>query len=180
MSNIMTLGEKLSKLRKMKNLSQGEVAKKLGLDSYQAIQKYEKDKSLPNINQIKQLASIYEVSPCYLMFDDAAEMEKVCLREESSEEIQKAKKVLASNTHYAKSLKMNIDSFYTGMETEQSLERRVRDLENKMERFITDAGGGSESPFAKTGIREQGRPDTDTGNQDQNFFHKKPLKKSPT
>ena len=57
----MTFGEKLSSLRKQANLTQSDLADKLNV-SRQAITKWEGDIGLPDLENIKKLASIFNVS----------------------------------------------------------------------------------------------------------------------
>ena len=57
----MTFGEKLSSLRKQANLTQSELAEKLHV-SRQAITKWEKGDGLPDLDNIKKLALIFNTS----------------------------------------------------------------------------------------------------------------------
>ena len=57
----MTFGEKLSSLRKQANLTQSDLADKLNV-SRQAITKWENDTGLPDLGNIKKLASIFNVT----------------------------------------------------------------------------------------------------------------------
>lgn len=66
----MKLEEKLSTLRKEKNLSQLELAETLGV-SRQAISKWESGNSVPSVDNLKALGRIYEVPLEYLLHDDA-------------------------------------------------------------------------------------------------------------
>ena len=54
----MTFGEKLSSLRKQANLSQSDVAVKLNV-SRQVVSKWEKGVGLPDVNNLKKVASIF-------------------------------------------------------------------------------------------------------------------------
>ncbi len=54
----MTFGEKLSSLRKQANMSQTELAEKLGV-SRQVVSKWEKGKDLPDIDNVKKVSSIF-------------------------------------------------------------------------------------------------------------------------
>jgi len=62
----MTNGERLKFLREKKGLTQKDVATKLGLEPA-AISKYELDMREPNIEALKKLASIFNVSIDYLL-----------------------------------------------------------------------------------------------------------------
>ena len=84
----MTLGNHLYNARKKSDLSQEEVAGKLGV-SRQTISKWELDETLPDIRQAKRLAVLYHLSLDELIdFDiDVKEIERVI--ENTSEETQK-------------------------------------------------------------------------------------------
>ena len=62
----MTNGERLKFLREKKGLTQKEVATKLGLEPA-AVSKYELDMREPNIEAIKKLANLFNVSIDYLL-----------------------------------------------------------------------------------------------------------------
>lgn len=55
----MTFGQKLSSLRKQANLTQSDLAEKISV-SRQAIAKWESDKGLPDIENIKKISSIFK------------------------------------------------------------------------------------------------------------------------
>ena len=84
----MTLGNHLYNARKKSDLSQEDVAAKLGV-SRQTISKWELDETLPDIRQAKRLAVLYHLSLDELIdFDiDVKEIERVI--ENTSEETQK-------------------------------------------------------------------------------------------
>lgn len=67
----MTLGEKLSEKRRSKNMTQDEVAEKLGVTP-QAVSKWENDASCPDISLLPTLASLYETSIDELLSKEAA------------------------------------------------------------------------------------------------------------
>ena len=62
----MTVGERIKYLREQKELTQKDVADKLGLEPA-AISKYELDMREPNIEAIKTLSEIFNVSVDYLL-----------------------------------------------------------------------------------------------------------------
>lgn len=62
----MTLSDRLQALRKEKNLSQEQLAEKLGV-SRQAISKWESSQATPDINNILKLSEIYNVSTDYIL-----------------------------------------------------------------------------------------------------------------
>ena len=57
---------KYRQLRKERNLSQANLAERLGV-SQTAVSQWETDKNYPDINTIKQLADIYSVTTDYLL-----------------------------------------------------------------------------------------------------------------
>ena len=61
MFNQVSFGEKLKSHRKLKNLTQEEVAQKIGV-SGQAVSKWEKGECLPDCYNLKMLGKIYQVS----------------------------------------------------------------------------------------------------------------------
>lgn len=65
---IMIFSKKLFKLRKEKNLSQEELAEKLGT-TRQAISKWENDQGFPETEKLLMLGNIFEVSIDYLLKD---------------------------------------------------------------------------------------------------------------
>lgn len=65
----MTLGNKLSKLRKQNNYTQEQLAEILGV-SRQAISKWESDGSYPETDKIIQLGKLFDCSLDYLLKDE--------------------------------------------------------------------------------------------------------------
>lgn len=65
----MTLGEKLSRLRKQNNYTQEQLADILGV-SRQAVSKWESDISYPETEKIIQLGKLYQCSMDYLLKDE--------------------------------------------------------------------------------------------------------------
>ncbi len=57
----MTLGEKIKDLRKKTNISQEQLAEKLGV-SRQAVTKWERDLGLPDIENLKAIATLFNIS----------------------------------------------------------------------------------------------------------------------
>lgn len=83
----MNLGNNLFNARKRSGLSQEDIAEKLGVNR-QTISKWETDETLPNIQQAKRMALLYNLSLDELIsFDlDVKELEEII--EKTSEEIQ--------------------------------------------------------------------------------------------
>lgn len=69
---MMTLGEKLQRLRKGSGLSQEELAGQLTV-SRQAVSKWELDESMPDTDNVVQLARLFGVSCDYLLRDEVNE-----------------------------------------------------------------------------------------------------------
>lgn len=65
----MTLGEKIKKARKEAGLSQEQLAEKMCV-SRSAIAKWETDKGMPDVNNLKVMAQLLTVSVDYLLDED--------------------------------------------------------------------------------------------------------------
>jgi transcriptional regulator with XRE-family HTH domain len=61
-----TFGERLKELRKSKNLTQEKLAEQLSVNR-DALAKWETDRSYPDINIIRELADLFEVTTDYLL-----------------------------------------------------------------------------------------------------------------
>lgn len=57
----MKLGQTIAQLRKQKNMTQVEVADALHI-SYQAVSKWERDESLPDITLLPSIAELFQIS----------------------------------------------------------------------------------------------------------------------
>lgn len=70
----MTLGQKITQIRKEKKLSQVDVATAVGV-SRDAISKYERDDIIPSVENAKKIAQVLGVSLDYLVSkDDSVEV----------------------------------------------------------------------------------------------------------
>lgn len=69
---MMTLGQKIQKLRKQQGLSQEALAEKVTV-TRQTISKWELDQSTPDLNFIAQLSDIFSVTADYLIKEDMVE-----------------------------------------------------------------------------------------------------------
>ena len=67
----MTLGEKLSEKRRSKNMTQDDVAEKLGVTP-QAVSKWENDASCPGISLLPTIASLYGTTIDELLSKESA------------------------------------------------------------------------------------------------------------
>lgn len=88
---IMTLGEKIKDARKNAGLTQEQLANKLVI-SRQAVTKWESDKGLPDIQNLKALSELLNVSVDYLL-DDGQSAVKTVLREKIDLSIYGEKKL---------------------------------------------------------------------------------------
>lgn len=75
----MTLGEKLKAARKQTGLSQEELSKKLGI-SRSAVAKWECDKGIPDVDNLKMLSQLLDVSIDYLL-DNSKTLDKAVIKE---------------------------------------------------------------------------------------------------
>lgn len=76
----MTLGEKIKQERKANGLTQEELANKL-MVSRQAVTKWESDKGMPDIENLKVISTLFGVSLDYLLSDEE-QFEKAVIREQ--------------------------------------------------------------------------------------------------
>ncbi|WP_251898396.1 helix-turn-helix domain-containing protein [Lactiplantibacillus paraplantarum] len=63
---------RLINLRDSRNWSKTEVARKLGLSSMQRYANYEYGTNEPDLNMLKQIAELYDVTTDYLLGEDSA------------------------------------------------------------------------------------------------------------
>jgi len=64
----MTIGEKITHLRSVANISQETLADKLSV-SRQSVSKWEMDQALPQIDKVLQLCEIFNISSDELLYD---------------------------------------------------------------------------------------------------------------
>ena len=72
----MILADKIIKLRKKSGMSQEELAERMGV-SRQAVSKWESAQSIPDLDKILMLSSLFSVTTDYLLKDDISEEEYV-------------------------------------------------------------------------------------------------------
>lgn len=72
----MTFGEKLKEARKQAGLSQEQFAEKMSV-SRSAVAKWESDKGMPDVGNLKAMSQLLSVSIDYLLDED----EKLCFNE---------------------------------------------------------------------------------------------------
>ncbi len=91
----MILSEKIILLRKKNNLTQEELAEKLGV-SRQSVSKWEMGNSIPDINKIIQLSDVFGVKTDYLLKDDISDIE---YSDDSVEELEHKKMITAEDAN---------------------------------------------------------------------------------
>ena len=87
----MILGDKIAALRKQNGWSQEELAGKLEI-SRQSVSKWESGASIPDLDKILKLSSLFGVSTDYLLKDDMEEI-AYTQKDETPEEYKKAREV---------------------------------------------------------------------------------------
>ena len=88
----MTLGEKIYKLRTKRSMTQEQLAEKIGV-SRQSVSKWETDSAIPDIEKLKLLAEIFEVSITELL---GMECEEDTKRKDEIERIEHCQKEMMS------------------------------------------------------------------------------------
>ena len=121
----MTIGERIKQRRTELNMSQDELAKKVGYKSRSSIQKIECARSLP-LPKVEKMAYALDVSPSYLMGWQEVEEELarqtkplVDAMKPVSEELQRLSKSLNGFTRTEKSNIVTFDSIMQKYDEEQ-------------------------------------------------------------
>ena len=127
MFNQTAFGEKLRNCRKSKNLTQDEVAEKLGV-SGQAVSKWENGECLPDVYNLKLLGRFYRISVDSLLdLDDKwneTVVEIIKIGGAVFEVIEKTETILAGKILYARDFP-DIDSFYTVINKMNENQRQI-------------------------------------------------------
>ena len=76
MFNMQKIGNHISSLRKKQNMTQLELADRLGI-SYQAVSNWERGNSMPDISKLPELADIFEISLDELLGEKSVVVEAV-------------------------------------------------------------------------------------------------------
>lgn len=109
----MTLGQKITKIRKEKKLSQIDVAKFVGV-SRDAISKYERDDIIPSVENAKKIAQVLNVSLDYLVSeDDALEVVDVTM-------VNRMKEIQRLNNDDKSTIVKIIDAFIRDTKTKKA------------------------------------------------------------
>ena len=102
----MTLGEKLSKLRKEYNYTQEQLADILGV-SRQSISKWESDIAYPETEKLIELGKLFECSMDYLLKDDVTEKTGVSVSESTfTEKVTEISKKVMTDKNKGKAKKI--------------------------------------------------------------------------
>ena len=102
----MTLGEKLSKLRKEYNYTQEQLADILGV-SRQSISKWESDIAYPETEKLIELGKFFECSMDYLLKDDVTEKTDTSVSESTfNEKVTEISKKVMTDKNKGKAKKI--------------------------------------------------------------------------
>lgn len=102
----MTLGEKLSKLRKEYNYTQEQLADILGV-SRQSISKWESDIAYPETEKLIELGKLFECSMDYLLKDDVTEKTDTSVSESTfNEKVTEISKKVMTDKNKGKAKKI--------------------------------------------------------------------------
>ena len=102
----MTLGEKLSKLRKEYNYTQEQLADILGV-SRQSISKWESDIAYPETEKLIELGKLFECSMDYLLKDEVTERTGVSVSESTfTEKVTEISKKVMTDKNKGKAKKI--------------------------------------------------------------------------
>lgn len=109
----MTLGEKITKLRKEKKFSQIDIANSIGV-SRDAISKYERGDIVPSVENAKKIADVLDVSLDYLVSE---EERQEAIDNTMVKRIKELQKLSATDRHSILSV---IDAFVRDAKTKQA------------------------------------------------------------
>lgn len=90
---MQTFGKRIRHLRRMQNLSQGELAEKINL-STAAIGAYEADKNFPTVSILIQLSQIFNVSLDWLVMGNETSSQQLPNISDTKEEVTKLVRLL--------------------------------------------------------------------------------------
>jgi transcriptional regulator with XRE-family HTH domain len=108
------IGDRIKQLRISLNLTQQELADKVGL-SYVQIGRYEKDKSNPSSEILQKLALVLNTSSDYLM-GDSTSVEQQLNDKELIRQFKEVEKLESEDKHLVKTF---IDAFITKKKVQQ-------------------------------------------------------------
>ena len=110
----MNIGERITALRKEKNISQTELASRLGV-SRQAVSKWEQGSSSPDTNKLIQLAEVFDTEVEFLATGIHPEPKSVVLNVvETVEKVQVQERVVVRHVRRRPVKKTPIDYWLVG------------------------------------------------------------------
>jgi transcriptional regulator with XRE-family HTH domain len=112
---MITVSERIKELRVQNNLTQSELAERVGL-SYVQIGRYEKGKSSPSSDILQKLASILGTSTDYLMNGSSEQVESQLTDKELIKQFQEIEKLNAEEKYLVKTF---LDAFITKKKIQQ-------------------------------------------------------------
>ena len=105
-NSVGSLPERLRQLRKNQDWSQGQVAKKVGVEA-QRISQYERGLASPPLEMIEKIANVYEVSIDFLIRGESFSSNSV----HNEELLERLKELEKLPNNYQKTLISVLDSF---------------------------------------------------------------------
>ena len=110
-----SVNERIKQLRIDNNLTQSELAEKVGL-TYVQIGRYEKGKSNPSADILQKLATALNTSTDYLMNGESEQVEAQLIDKELIRQFQEIQKLDADEKHLVKTF---LDAFITKKKVQQ-------------------------------------------------------------
>jgi len=110
-----SVNERIKQLRIDNNLTQSELAEKVGL-TYVQIGRYEKGKSNPSADVLQKLANALNTSTDYLMNGESEQVEAQLIDKELIRQFQEIQKLNADEKHLVKTF---LDAFITKKKVQQ-------------------------------------------------------------
>ncbi len=173
-----TLGDRIKKIRKGLNLNQVDFALKIGLESAVAISQYESNRREPDINKLKKICEVGNISldelltgeykenqtglEGHIIKDTESPYEPNIDKIKISEDLILTTRVLESNSPYAMALHLNIRSFAQAVEAKErilivetnqkNMQAEISELRKEVNRLkITYEGpGGNDGNLTNT------------------------------
>lgn len=160
----MTFGEKLKEARKGAGYSQEELANKLGV-SRSAITKWETDKGMPDISNIKAISQLLNISIDYLL-DDGSKLDFTTIRKPIDLSAYTDKKLTAFNKYSIKN-KIIFEEF----EGAEICNLQAEEKLTKGERIVDEAITWFTAMLPNIGIFDSGADIAKSINNINNVFY---------
>lgn len=160
----MTFGEKLKEARKGARYSQEELANKLGV-SRSAITKWETDKGMPDISNIKAISQLLNISIDYLL-DDGSKLDFTTIRKPIDLSAYTDKKLTAFNKYSIKN-KIIFEEF----EGAEICNLQAEEKLTKGERIVDEAITWFTAMLPNIGIFDSGADIAKSINNINNVFY---------